>query len=362
VAGNHLPGANGTCCAKHVREFVGTQVRPDGPIPAKIMLVGEAPGAEEEARGIPFVGASGQELNRMLQEAGISRSEVFCTNVVRERPPNNDINHFIAKAKKDITPQHSLLQGRWVTAEVLSGYNLLQDEIRRVGPRVILALGNTPLWALTGLSGITKWRGSTLSHDSGAVVLPALHPAAILREWSARAICVSDFRRAARLRSAPLQKPQWNFITRPSYEQCIRTLDQLYVRANHSDPLSLSFDLETRHRHIACAGLAWSRVDAICIPFMCVERPEGYWDQDQESEIVYRLARLLKHPNVRVVGQNLLYDAQYTWRHWHFVPKVTQDTMIGFHSLFSDLPKSLAFQASMLCSYYVFWKEEGKGI
>jgi uracil-DNA glycosylase len=334
-------------------------VRPDGPIPAKIMIVGEAPGAEEEAKGVPFVGASGMELNRMLQEAGISRSECFVTNVCRERPPNNDINHFIAKAKKDITPAHVLLRGKWVTSEVLSGYNLLLDEIRRVSPKVILALGNTPLWALTGLSGITKWRGSTLDFDN-TVVIPTIHPAAVLREWSQRAIVVSDFRRAARLRNTPLQKPKWQFITRPGYEQCIRTLDQLYIRANHAEPLSLAFDLETRCRHIACAGLAWSRTDAICIPFMCVERAEGYWSEDQESAIVYRLARLLKHPNVQVVGQNLLYDAQYTWRHWHFVPKVAQDTMISQHAAFSDLPKSLAFIASMYCQYYVYWKDEGK--
>lgn len=335
-------------------------VRPDGPIPARIMIVGEAPGAEEEAQGIPFVGASGMELNRMLQEAGISRSECFVTNVVRERPPGNDINHFIAKAKKDITPKHTLLKGKWVTPEVMAGYNLLLNEIRQVHPKVILALGNTPLWALTGLSGITKWRGSTLDSDYGITIVPALHPAAVLREWSQRAITVRDFRRAARLRHSPLARPAWNFLIRPGYEQVIRVLDQLYIRANHAEPLILSFDLETRSRHIACAGVAWSTTDAICIPFMCVERAEGFWSEDQEAEIVSRLARLLKHPNVRVVGQNLLYDAQYTWRHWHFVPRVAQDTMISQHSVFSDLPKSLAFLASMYCQYYVYWKDEGK--
>src|SRR6266850_5640969 len=100
-------------------------VRPDGPIPARIMLVGEAPGAQEEAEGIPFVGESGKELNRMLQEAGITRSECFVTNVCRVRPPGNDINHFIAKVKKDITKAHREHRGRWVLPPVMDGCGLL---------------------------------------------------------------------------------------------------------------------------------------------------------------------------------------------------------------------------------------------
>ena len=72
-----------------------------GPVPARIMIVGEAPGEEEIRRGEPFCGASGSELNKMLGEAGISRGECFVTNVSRERPPKNDINLFIAKAKKE---------------------------------------------------------------------------------------------------------------------------------------------------------------------------------------------------------------------------------------------------------------------
>jgi DNA polymerase I-like protein with 3'-5' exonuclease and polymerase domains len=93
---------------------------------------------------------------------------------------------------------------------------------------------------------------------------------------------------------------------------------------------------------------------------MCIERTEGYWTVDQEADIVFRLQGLLTHPQVRVIGQNLLYDSQYTWKHWHFVPRVVHDTMIGQHSIFSDIPKGLAFIASMYCDYYVYWKEESK--
>lgn len=339
-------------------------MRGDGPIPARIMLVGEAPGEEEIRQGRPFVGASGQELDRMLGEAGIARSECFVTNVCRVRPPGNDINAFIAKSKKEITDAHIEHRGKWVLTPVLDGCRLLDQEIQMVKPNIIIALGNTPLWALTGATGITKWRGSML-YTSGtssppAKLIPTFHPASVLRQWSERGIAVTDLRRAASYRTLhDYPKPAWNFIVRPTFEQvrevCGRLLERLAT-----ETLRLSFDLETRWGHIACAGLSWSLTDAICIPFMCIERREGYWSDREEVEIVWLLRAILTHPNAQVVGQNILYDSQYTWRHWHFVPHVTQDCMISQHSIFSDLPKSLAFQASMYCNYYVYWKDEGK--
>jgi DNA polymerase len=339
------------------------------------MIVGEAPGVEEDRIGLPFQGTSGQELNRMLSEAGIARNECFLTNVCRVRPANNDINLFFAKYTKDrkyVTPNHKLFRNRYCLPPIIDGCNLLYSEIQMVKPQVIIALGNTPLWALTGITGITKWRGSMLySSDAGPVtkVIPTYHPAAVLREWSWRPTAVQDFRRAARFRNgAPYPKPPWRFIVRPDFPTTLRILLGLLSRLNGTgqgwetfpETIRLSFDLETRAGHIACAGLSWTLNDAICIPFMCVETRDGYWNADHEGEIVWLLKQILTHKNAQVVGQNILYDSQYTWRHWHFVPNVSQDCMISQHSIFSDLPKSLAFQASMYCNYYVYWKDEGK--
>jgi len=334
------------------------QVRPSGPIPAQVMVVGEAPGFEEEARNEPFVGASGHELTKMLHEAGISRSECFITNVCRQRPPGNDINLFIANAKKDRTPEHTQLHDKWVKQPIIDGYNLLLQEIKAVNPGIIITLGNIPLWALTGIWGITKWRGSMLQRD-GIRVLPTYHPAAVLRQWDWRAIAVHDLRRAAKYRTKPWPVPQWNFLIRPSFLAACDTLNELITKADNG-PLEVSFDLETRAGHIACAGISWSLNDAISIPFMCVESMDGYWADWEEAEIVYRIYLLLTHRNIRVVGQNLLYDSQYTYRHWHFIPRVTQDTMISHHVAFAGLPKRLDFQASMYNEQYVYWKDDGK--
>lgn len=362
---------------------MGIQVPPDGPVPARVMIVGEAPGSEEEIKLTPFVGASGMELNRMLQEAGISRSECFVTNLCRERPPKNEIGLYLRKSLKfsskttkedlkrlaaGIDPRKFVrLRDMLVDPKVLEGYELLKKEISLVNPNIIIAVGNSSMWALTGRWGITKWRGSMLYEEATGArhrVIPTYHPAAILRQWDWRAIGVNDLRRATRFRDgSPYPTPNWNFILRPSFDQAQNTLRALILRADAcTDPagLRLSFDIETRAGHIACAGISWTYRDGICLPFMCAERREGYWNLEQEIQIVQLLAQLLKHSHVRVVGQNILYDSQYTWRWWHFVPNVSQDCMISQHAIFSDMPKSLAFQASMYCDYYVFWKEEGK--
>jgi uracil-DNA glycosylase len=145
---------------------VVVEVHGVGPAPARIMLVGEAPGADEEREGQPFVGVSGQELNRMLAEAGISRSECYITNVCRERPPNNDITKFFAKSKKAITNEHVKLRDRWVLPPVRSGFLRLIDELEATNPNVVIALGNVAMWALTGRWGVVKWRGSMLEIDT----------------------------------------------------------------------------------------------------------------------------------------------------------------------------------------------------
>lgn len=325
------------------------------------MIIGEAPGREEEVLSRPFVGTSGKLLDSMLGEAGISRSECFVTNVCRIRPENNDITTLIAQSKKDLTIGQWLpMHDKNVKQPVHDGYLQLLKEIDLVKPRVIVPVGNVPLWAISKLWGITKWRGSTLRHGN-SIVVPTYHPAAILRQWEWRAIAVNDLRRVARIRNGEMPvKPDWKFIIRPSFDVVQQTLFMLDEMAAGSEVLRISFDLETRNGHIACAGLSWTLLDAICIPFMQSGSAQGYWTTDQEAWIIWALCKLLTHKNVQVVGQNILYDCQYTWRHWHFVPNVYQDCMISQHSIFSDLPKSLAFQASMYCKYYVYWKDEGK--
>lgn len=358
-------------------------VRPDGPVPARVMIVGEAPGEREVQEGKPFVGSSGWELTKMLSEAGINRNECFVTNLARYRPPDNDMNLWMREKltfgpkllKEDekklaagIDPRKFVrMRDMLVHPYLKEGYEILKREIAEVHPNIIIPVGNSSLWALTGKWGITNWRGSMLYADEfpDRKVIPTIHPAAVLREWAYRPAVVSDLRRAKRfVGGQDYPKPDWQFHIRPSFDIAVTLLKWLLDRLDSGEQLRLSFDLETRAGHIACAGLSWSLTEAICLPFMCVERQMGYWTETEEAEIVFLLCRILTHIHVETVGQNLLYDSQYTWRWWHFVPaqrtRDLQDTMIAQHSIFSDLPKKIAYQASLYCDYYVWWKDEGK--
>lgn len=334
-----------------------------GPVPAKIMLVGEAYGADEERLGEAFVGASGQELNRMLHEAQIMRSECFATNVVNSRPPNNEISAWIEDfKKKGNTPGFIPLRDKMVNPIVKQGYDQLLKEIELVKPNVIAAFGNTPMWALTGNWGITKWRGSLLNSgfvNGGPVkLIPAIHPAAVLRQWDWRMLVVNDLRRVRKhSASADYDLPAWKFIIRPTFEKAAEILNFLLDCLDAGERW-LDFDIETKHGHIDCAAISWSRVDAICIPFLSRGNPEGYWSLEEEAAIVYLIYRVLTHGNARIRGQNILYDSQYTYKHWHFIPRVAQDTMISWHVAFAGLRKSLDFQASILCDHYVQWKPD----
>ena len=334
-----------------------------GPPDAKIMIVGEAPGYDEVRRNEPFVGASGHELNQMLHEAGIARSQCFVTNVCREQPPGNDISAWFSDNKAP--PKIGNWAGHpngWCHPFVLEGVKLLWKEVELVKPSVILALGNTALWALTGNRGITSWRGSTLTIKSSVgshIVVPSYHPAGVLRNYAWRQISVHDFKRAREALEQPPVSPDYRFILRPSFPTAQDIITSLLAQAE-SGPLKLAVDIETRAGHIACLGFAWSRTEALCIPFMCLERREGYWPEHEEAAIIVLLSRLLRHRNVEVVGQNWAYDTQYIQRHFGFTPAFSRDTMLGHHACWPGTPKGLDFLSSVYCDYHVYWKDEGK--
>jgi uracil-DNA glycosylase len=325
------------------------------------MLVGEYPSLEDERVGLPFQGGSGMELNRMLHEVGIMRSECYTTNVLKTRPPEGKVTAWVPMKKKDIGPQHSRLLNLMVTQEVHEGYNELLTEINMVQPNIIVAFGNLACWALTGNWSALKWRGSLLGGGEFPKVIPTIHPAGVLRQWDMRGIVLNDLRRVKRHMTSRVYDniPKWNFTTRPSIEQVTTTIQMLMEKAKTQAELWLEFDLETfiTTKHIRCAGISWSRTEAICIPF--TDGHENYWGSaDEEAYVVYLLYKLLTHPHVRVRGQNLLFDCQYTYRYWHFIPNVAHDTMISQHSCFAALPKSLDFLASMYADYYTYWKDD----
>lgn len=336
-----------------------TQVLPEGPENAKVLIVGEAPGAQEIIHGKPFVGASGDFLNDALEEVGLSRSQCFITNLARERPKNNDISIWVAKSKKQEAEWikdgsgHQLL-GKVVKLPVIEGWHLLQKELELVQPNVIIALGNLSMWALTSKWGIQTWRGSQLKSHSGLKVIPTYHPAAILRQWSWRPALIADLRRAAReATSKEYSVVERNLLIAPTFNEVVAVLASLREMLSKGT-VKLSVDIETSPGKLNCIGVAWNSLEALCIPLTC--SAGHYWQEHEEAEILWMLYLVLTHSKAQIIGQNFSYDAQWIERYWKFLPLVQWDTMITQHAIFSAQQKSLDYLASIYCTNYQQWK------
>ncbi|MCA1831018.1 MAG: uracil-DNA glycosylase, partial [Actinobacteria bacterium] len=158
---------------------------------ADLMLVGEAPGSHEDQRGLPFVGAAGKLLTKLLETIGSTRDDVYVANVLKCRPPGN----------RDPLPEENDACKPWLKAQ-----------ISLVDPLVICTLGNFATRLLLGTQvGITRLRGRRFDWR-GRVLIPTFHPAAILRGGATQmSQTEDDFRLIAKVleerRAAAPQSP-----------------------------------------------------------------------------------------------------------------------------------------------------------
>ena len=125
---------------------------------AEIILVGEAPGRNEDKKGEPFVGSAGKRLNEILSDAGIDRDDVYITNIVKCRPPDNRV------------PTKN---------EEKSCLNYINEEISIINPKVVCIMGNTAFNTLLGGKEITKNHGNFIEKD-GRMYFVTYHPAATI--------------------------------------------------------------------------------------------------------------------------------------------------------------------------------------
>jgi uracil-DNA glycosylase family 4 len=158
---------------------------------ADLMFVGEAPGAEEDRQGLPFVGRAGQLLEELLNEIGLTRDDVFIANVLKSRPPGN----------RDPLP-----------AEIEACQPYLWNQIELIEPRVIATLGNFATKLLSGNpTGITRVRGTPQVHELGGrtvFLFPLFHPAAALRTPAMKEMLSADFAKLPPLLTEVLPEPE----------------------------------------------------------------------------------------------------------------------------------------------------------
>lgn len=319
-----------------------------GSIGAKLMILGEAPSTQETAAGLPFVGPSGKELDRLLYDAGIHRSNCWISNVCKyEVPPN--------EGKKRIPFP---IRARNIGINMEEQLHDLQEEINQIKPNCILALGGTALWALSGKTKISDFRGSIM-HGMGVKFVPTYHPAHLLHQstgaefkgyWN-RQVMIFDFKRAKYQSSFP-------DLVLPSraLEICRNSAQLAEFRNRYRSQANMAVDIEANGTCIpVCIGLALSKHHGMVVPLWNCEDISHIPDSDMVQMWII-LAEMLYEKSI--IGQNFNYDRDKIKRLGFVIRHLTADTMLKAHAINPELPKGLAFNTS-LYTEEPFYKDEG---
>lgn len=326
-------------------------VKGTGPSNAKIAIVGEAPGAHEDRSLKPFVGPAGGVLEQCLNAAGLIRSDVYLTNVVKVRPKNNKIEPFF--------------NGRTFTAEGLEWVQELRRELDALKPNIVVAAGATALAALTGLTKITMLRGylvETIELEYVKKCLPTIHPAACLyrqeggdkgsistaaKPYIYRYVITSDLKKARTESESPLLvRPERQLVYR--YDSVHEVLEWLDYFAQQD---LVCFDIEVLNYEVSCISFSSSPSIACSIPIAHT------WTEVEEAQIWRAIQAVLGNESSIKVGQNLVFDIHFLLTRCGIeVHGPIQDTMIAHSIVWPELPKGLAFLGSVYCGSQAYWK------
>ena len=311
-----------TCidCPLHKQSAVNC-MSGEGPTPTDVMLVGEAPRANEEREGRPFVGETGKLLtDDLLPLLGLNRSQVRISNACRCRPPGNR------------TPESN---------ELLQCRKYLVQEIQQVKPKLVILLGASALEGTLGLKGIQKYQGQLLQSPEfpGVTFIATYHPASLWRTWEnvqpIKAYMVKG-----------MQYIRGNLRISPpgDYRVCKTVDDVTRLCANFRAGPRFAFDTET-------TGLNFAEDGILCFSFSNApgtgwvvpiygQYQKRFWN-DENRQIVLDLIKDLLESDTPKVAQNGIFDTLMCKAIGIEVKNITFDTMLASHLIDENLPHDL---------------------
>lgn len=337
-----------------------------------IVFVGEAWGENEARFQFPFIGPAGQELSRMLAQAGYGnealpynftsstrmmayweRTGFKFLNVFNDRPQGNNVELFYARLSDKVPVDRKLPRRSFGTSNYYireeHAYHVyeLHEQLASLKPNVIVALGNTALWALRLPATISKLRGTVIESKWGKVI-PTYHPAAILRNWSNRTIAVLDLYKALReSKRAGVQTLERIIWTEPTLDDLYGWWDEYGSKTN-----LLAIDIETvKKTQVAEIGIASSPTMALHIPFVYKENNQyvSWWPDTATETKAWDFVDMVCRSSVPKIGQNVLqYDAYFMAKALGIpILNIIEDTMTMAHCWQPELEKSLGFLGSL---------------
>lgn len=326
-----------TNCSLHNSPSRGSYiVHGVGNLNADILLVGEGPGVVEAREGTPFVGDAGRVLNTCLSQVGLHRKDVFITNAVRCRPPNN------------MTPTPS---------QAKKCRPFLEEELKKIKPKVIVLLGASAMKSVLGSdTSLARYRSIPVSfslEEYKTIALATYHPAYILRNPKAQDILVSDLQRARTLVTEGLttSKREVSYHTITTVEK----LEKLVKILNQSKYYSL--DTETTgfnflQDKIIAISVSFKSTYAACIPYY-LDKTSCYWSEKDKKRVDELIRTMLENSSTKIL-QNGKFDIKFFRGAGFEVKNFKFDTMLAHHLLdensLHDL-KTLAMRYTDLGDY-----------
>jgi len=358
-------------------------------------------GENEQKIGKGFVGATGAELLRMLNDANVItltpqdrthlskwyrakdpyalaaiwdlHPELYRTNVFQQHPPGNMLEYLCGPKKIAIEGYPALLSSprklsldepayKYVRKEFQHELDRLGDEILQADPNIIVCLGNSALWAMAGRTGITKLRGTTAVSThcvTGYKLLLTYHPSAVTRQWELRPTTVADLSKILKEKeTSDVKRPPCTIWTEPSLAE-IRIFIRRYIRGCKI----LSVDIETSGNQITRIGFAPRPDLALVVPIHDSRTAKGsYWPTAKAERSCWELIRqVLEDQSISKLFQNGLYDIPFILRTTGIAVRgALHDTMLLHHALQPESLKGLGFLGSIYTDHGP-WKAERKG-
>lgn len=320
-----------------------------GPLESEILFVGEAPGAEEEKFGQPFVGDTGQKFNYFLRKAGLDRNALRVANAIKFQIGSS-------KQKKIV--------GQYIEA---CRPDLVNDIKKMKNLKVIVPMGAIAINSILGKRIITPYRGYWYwSKEFNCKVFPTLHPASSLRNVDEDLIFERDFAKLVREYNEPFKEARFD---PGSYVVCTTIKDVLeafkYLKASKG----FSFDFEVggpkdialnwMKGNVICGSFSAERKCALVIPFLGLAESET-WNPSEKRKLLEGFKDVMES-NVPKAGQNIGFDIKFCYRLGIGVNNVAFDTMWAHHLVNVDLPHNLPFLVNWYnlgLGYYDEEKEE----
>jgi len=325
-----------------------TYIPPRGKKDAKYIIVGDQPGRLDIMNGRPFAGMDGTELFDCLNIAGINKADCYLTYVIKDC--DEIISNYIS-----FNPR----KGTTVTEKGQVYIDELAQELSSCTGKVIIALGNIPLYALADRVGVTKWRGSVISPTlvSGKLLIPSNHPNTIWLQYTNKRLLIYDLKRAKEVAEDRWHPLERSITIRPTYLQSLQFLKTCELWGKLGNPIAYDIEVDVFNGEMTCISFAYTSTDVISIPFTFENG--DYFTPPQEADILIKIARILEDPDIPILGQNLVFDCTYMMRKYGIKTTNIHDTMVAQKTLLTDYPVGLHF----ICSMYTdipYYKDDGK--